>query len=100
MVIVRDGKEYELTEDEIREAYSELEKRNSSEDIENVLETEFEGCEFLNKSIAEIKSDLKLMEAIREHYMSLKDDDDSWFYDAKNAISTELRFAGILEGWW
>lgn len=74
MVIIRDGKEIELTKEEIRKAYEEERDSLYREDVESVIE--YKDIEVTDDEF----------ERILEVYKRLKRHDESWWKDVEWSI--------------
>ena len=85
MIIYRDGQAIELTREELRKAYDELDREYKAEDIRDQLET------------MEIELDIT-DELIQWFEDTLSNDDgywDSYWLDAKYAIEDYLKEKGL-----
>ena len=78
MTIVRDGKEIELTKEEVRKAYEEEMNSLDREDIETVID--YKKIEVTDEEFARIL----------DTYEGLKRHDERWFDNAEWAINEEM----------
>lgn len=97
MKIIRDGKEYELTESELSAAYYEMQHEIDKEDVENEMEQYPGGLEFgseeeREKFIDEVIVSLRDFLSSGEHYWEI-------YYAALDTVLEEciLKFGGERE---
>ena len=78
MVIIRDGKQIKLTQEEIRKAYEDEKDALDREDVESVID--YKNIEVTDEEFARIL----------DTYKSLRRHDESWWEDAEYAVNEEM----------
>lgn len=78
--------EFELTGAELTQAAKEESKYNDREDLETVIDEDFD---------EEVKLTEKEMTAAIELYKKYRSNDDQWRYDAENAINEIIKERGV-----